>query len=120
MPHAPVDHRETPSLEVHHNLGRRVVGNVDPDRSVRGQRVDTHVKPVEGKSFVLGSWHAIGPFVVGHVPVEGRVGEDQIHLAVIGEIGNDVSAVADVEPGVGLIRVVNWFSGSLLSTSSIR
>jgi hypothetical protein len=47
--------------------------------------------------------------VVGHVPVERRVGEDQVHRAPVGNARQHVPAVAHVHPGVRIGRRVRRF-----------
>ncbi len=91
---------EAAPLQVHDHLRRGVVGNVHPEASVRGQRVHAAVEPVEGEPLVLGPRHAVMPLVVRHIPVEGRIGEDQIDLAALRQIGQDIAAIAHVDAGV--------------------
>ena len=104
VPDAPVDHREAAALEMQHDLRRGVVGDVHPQRPVRREALDAPVEPVVGESLVRLAGHAVLPALVGNLPVEGRVREDQIDRPLVGQVREHVAAVAEIEPRVGVLR----------------
>ena len=103
VPDAPVHHVQPDRLELHHDLRGGVVGDVHPQRPVRRQRRGAQIEPAVREREVFVAGQAVLPLVVLHLPVEGRVGEDEIDSArrALRDRWQHVAAIADVNARVG-------------------
>ena len=98
MPDAPVDHFQSVAFKVHDHFRHGVIGNVDPNGSVRSQNSETGVDPGIGKREVLFSGHTILPLIVRNIPIKGRVCKDEVD-AFTRNVFQDIPAISNVYIG---------------------
>ena len=95
MPDAPVDHFQSMAFQVHDHFRHGVIGNVNPNGSVRCQNAETGVDPGIGEREILFPGHTIFPLIIRNIPIKGRVCKDQVD-AFTRNVFQDVSAISDV------------------------